>query len=160
MEKIQYAMKSPVGTLYLVASQETLHGVYFKKQNIALVKSLRSSIPSEKILSETVRQLEEYFAGKRKEFDITFELAGTRFQKQVWKELYKIPYGKTMAYKDLAARIKNPKAVRAVGSANGRNPVCIIIPCHRVIAADGTIGGYGGGIDIKQQLLKLEGAGL
>jgi len=114
-------------------------------------------MPAEKILRETVRQLQEYFAGRRTQFDIVLGLAGTSFQKQVWKELSKIPFGKTVAYKDIAGRIKNPKAVRAVGSANGKNPVSIIIPCHRVIAADGTMGGYGGGLTVKQQLLKLEG---
>jgi methylated-DNA-[protein]-cysteine S-methyltransferase len=157
MEKIQYEMTSPVGPLYLVASKDALHGLFFRKQHMTLVKSLGSSTPEEKILSQTVRQLEEYFAGRRKQFDITLDLAGTSFQKRVWKELAQIPFGKTVAYKDIASKIKNPKAVRAVGSANGKNPVSIIIPCHRVIAADGTMGGYGGGINIKQQLLKLEG---
>ena len=84
-------------------------------------------------------------------------MAGTAFQKKVWQELYKIPFGKTAAYKDIAKGIKNAKAVRAVGSANGKNPICVIIPCHRVIAADGSIGGYSGGSDIKKKLLKLEG---
>jgi methylated-DNA-[protein]-cysteine S-methyltransferase len=101
--------------------------------------------------------LDEYFDGRRKRFDIPFSLSGTNFQKQVWKELSKIPFGKTVSYKDIARKIKNPKAVRAVGSANGKNPMCIIIPCHRVIAADGSIGGYSGGITNKQKLLRFEG---
>ena len=149
-------MKSKVGPLFLVASKDGLEGMHFNKQRVQLVKNLGSSKPEEKILKDAVGQVEEYFAGNRKQFNITFNLAGTPFQKQVWGELFKIPFGKTVAYKDIAKRIKNPKAVRAVGSANGKNPVCIIIPCHRVIAADGSIGGYAGGLDIKKKLLKLE----
>jgi methylated-DNA-[protein]-cysteine S-methyltransferase len=156
MDKIQYEMKSKVGPLYLVASKDGLEGMHFNKQRVPLVKKLASSKPEEKILKNAVGQVEEYFAGHRKQFDIAFNLAGTPFQKQVWQELFKIPFGKTVAYKDIAKKIKNPKAVRAVGSANGKNPVCIIIPCHRVIAADGSIGGYSGGLDIKKKLLRLE----
>jgi methylated-DNA-[protein]-cysteine S-methyltransferase len=157
MEQIQYQMKSKIGPLYIVASKDGFHGVFFNKQPIKLVKKLGMSKPEEKTLSKVVGQLEEYFAGQRKRFDLTFNLSGTHFQKQVWRELFKIPFGKTVSYKDIAQRIKNPKAVRAVGSANGKNPVCIIIPCHRVIAADGSIGGYSGGLHKKRQLLKLEG---
>ncbi len=157
MDKIQYEMKSTIGPLYLVASKEGLHGVFFRKRPIPIVENLGSVNPEEKILKETVRQLEEYFSGQRKTFDVSFNLVGTPFQKQVWAELSKIPFGKTVSYKDIASYIKNPKAVRAVGSANGKNPMSIIIPCHRVIAADGTLGGYGGGLTTKQQLLKLEG---
>lgn len=156
MDQIQYEMKSKVGPLYLVASKDGLDGMHFNKQRVKLVKKLGASKPEEKILKNAVGQVEEYFAGRRKQFDIAFNLAGTSFQKQVWRELFKIPFGKTVSYKDIAKRIKNPKAVRAVGSANGKNPVCIIIPCHRVIAADGSIGGYSGGLDKKRKLLKLE----
>ena len=157
MDQIQYEMKSVIGPLYIVASKDSLQGVFFKKQRPVLLKSLGSSKPEEKIVCETVKQLEEYFAGKRKQFDLAFDPEGTPFQKEVWRQLYKIPFGKTVAYKDIAVKIKNPKAVRAVGSANGKNRICIIIPCHRVIAADGSIGGYAGGLKIKRQLLKLEG---
>jgi methylated-DNA-[protein]-cysteine S-methyltransferase len=157
MGPMQYVMKSKVGPLYLVASKDGLQGVSFNKKRIRSAKVLGSSKPEEKILSKTAKQLKEYFAGRRKQFEIPFNLSGTYFQKKVWKELSKIPFGKTLSYKDIARKIKNPKAVRAVGSANGKNPVCIIIPCHRVIAADGSIGGYSGGIKIKKQLLKLEG---
>jgi len=156
MDQIQYEMKSKVGTLYLVASKDGLEGMHFNKQRVQLVKKLGASKPEEKILKNAVGQVEEYFAGHRKQFDIAFNLAGTSFQKQVWRELFKIPFGETVSYKDIAKRIKNPKAVRAVGTANGKNPVCIIIPCHRVIAADGSIGGYSGGLDKKRKLLKLE----
>ena len=155
MDQIQYEIKSPLGPLFLVATSEGLKGLLFNKQGIKATKKLGVSKP-EKILSKAACQLEEYFAGKRRRFDIDFDLSGTAFQKKVWKELFKIPFGKTVSYKDIAQRIKNPKAVRAVGSANGKNPVCVIIPCHRVIAADGSMGGYSGGLDIKRKLLKLE----
>ena len=153
--QIQFKKESPIGPLYLVASPQGLQGVFFNKQRFLVLKVLGEK-QEEKIIRTTARQLDEYFSGTRKKFDIPFDLSGTPFQRQVWMELFKIPFGKTVAYKDIAARINNPKAVRAVGSANGKNPVCIIIPCHRVIAADGSIGGYSGGLHIKRQLLKLE----
>lgn len=156
MNLVQYKMASSIGPLYLVASRKGLQGIYWHKQPLHLVKSLDRSCAEEKLLDDTCRQLAEYFGGKRKRFDIPVDLKGTAFQKQVWQELAKIPFGQTLSYNEVAKRIKNPKAVRAVGSANGKNPVCIIIPCHRVIAADGSIGGYAGGINIKQQLLALE----
>jgi len=101
-------------------------------------------------------QLDEYFEGKRKIFSITINLIGTEFQKMVWKELAKIPYGSTICYGELANRIGNPKASRAVGAANGKNPIPIIIPCHRVIGKDGRLVGFGGGIPVKKHLLQLE----
>jgi methylated-DNA-[protein]-cysteine S-methyltransferase len=153
----QYKMSSPIGALYLVASPQGLQGIYWEKQSAKLVKSLDRSRAEERILDDAGRQLTEYFEGRRKSFDIPLDVEGTVFQRQVWQELSRIPFGKTVSYSDVAKKIKNPRAVRAVGSANGKNPVCIIVPCHRVIAANGTIGGYAGGIGIKQQLLKLEG---
>ena len=102
------------------------------------------------------KQLQEYFRGKRTVFDLPLQAAGTEFQVSVWKALLKIPYGQTRSYKEIAEKIKRPKAVRAVGGANGSNPVPIIIPCHRVISHDGTLGGYSAGLDIKTQLLELE----
>ena len=101
-------------------------------------------------------QLEEYFAGRRQCFDVPLELEGTRFQKRVWEALTAIPYGETTSYGALAGALGNPRAVRAVGRANGANPVAIIVPCHRVIAADGTLCGYGGGLERKRFLLDLE----
>lgn len=106
------------------------------------------------------QQLEEYFAGKRKQFDIPLAPEGTPFQQKVWKQLQRIPFGKTASYKDIAVKIKNPGAVRAVGSANGANPLPIVIPCHRIINANGAIGGYSAGLSIKRQLLKIEGISL
>ncbi|MDP3832259.1 MAG: methylated-DNA--[protein]-cysteine S-methyltransferase [Ignavibacteriaceae bacterium] len=102
-------------------------------------------------------QLKEYFAGQRKKFSVKVDLSGTQFQLRVWKELTKIPYGKTISYKQLAIKTGDAKAVRAVGGANGSNPIPIIIPCHRVINANGELGGYSGGLDIKSTLLTLEG---
>ncbi len=105
---------------------------------------------------DAVHQLDEYFAGERKAFDLPLELVGTDFQRAVWLALAAIPYGETISYRELAALVGRPRAVRAVGQANGANPVPIVLPCHRVIAADGTIGGYGGGVDLKRRLLALE----
>lgn len=108
------------------------------------------------LIKETKRQLDEYFAGKRKEFDIPTRLEGTEFQKRVWEELRKIPYGKTVTYKDIAETVGCPKGFRAVGLANNRNPISIIYPCHRVIGSNGSLTGYGGGLDVKEKLLELE----
>ena len=103
-------------------------------------------------------QLKEYFAGTRKEFDVPLDIKGTDFQKRVWNELQKIPYGKTISYKTLSEKLGDVKAIRAVGKANGQNPIAIIIPCHRVIGANGNLVGYAGGLAIKEKLLHLEGA--
>jgi len=103
-------------------------------------------------------QLREYFAGTRKVFDIPLDIDGTDFQKTVWNELLKIPYGKTISYKTLSEKLGDVKAIRAVGKANGQNPIAIIIPCHRVIGSDGSLTGYAGGLAIKEKLLHLEGA--
>lgn len=149
-------MNSEIGPLFLVASEKGLQGVLWEKQNAPLVKSLNSQAQEIQILSQAKSQLEEYLSGKRKAFELPFDVEGTPFQKQVWKELSKIPYGKTVSYRELAQRIKREKAVRAVGTANGKNPLCIIVPCHRVIAADGSLGGYSGGLKLKQKLLELE----
>ena len=108
------------------------------------------------LIKETKRQLDEYFAGKRKEFDIPTRLEGTEFQKRVWEELRKIPYGKTVTYKDIAEAVGCPKGFRAVGLANNRNPISIIYPCHRVIGSNGSLTGYGGGLDVKEKLLEME----
>lgn len=108
------------------------------------------------LLNEAFRQLREYAEGKRKDFDLPLGPQGTAFLRKVWEELRRVPYGKTASYKEIAERIGRPGACRAVGQANHRNPIAIFIPCHRVIAADGTLGGYGGGLDMKRRLLDLE----
>ncbi len=110
------------------------------------------------ILDEAFRQLNEYLGGTRKVFDLDLELNGTSFQKDVWKALMEIPYGKTVSYSDIAKTSGHPEAVRAVGNAVGKNPIPLIIPCHRVIRSDGSIGGYALGTELKEKLLKLEGA--
>jgi methylated-DNA-[protein]-cysteine S-methyltransferase len=156
MDPIQYEMRSPAGPLYLVAGSKGLQGIFWQKQPVRCVQNLDPKRAEDRPIIKVVKQLKEYFAGKRKEFDIDLNFTGTVFQNRVWKALSEIPFGKTVAYKDIAKKIKNPKAVRAVGTANGRNPFCIIVPCHRVIAADGSIGGYGGGISVKRQLLDIE----
>lgn len=108
------------------------------------------------LLKEAFRQLQEYIRGERKDFDLPLDPQGTAFLRKVWEELRRIPFGKTASYKNIAERVGSPKAFRAVGQANHRNPIAIFIPCHRVIAADGSLGGYGGGLDMKQRLLELE----
>lgn len=113
---------------------------------------------SSDIIIRTTAELDEYFAGRRKTFDIPTVFTGTAFQNTVWTELTKIPYGTTISYGELARRIHNPKAVRAVAAANAVNPISIIVPCHRVIGSDNSLTGYGGGLDVKKMLLKIENA--
>ena len=156
MNRSQWRMKSKIGTLYLVASEKGLQGIFFKKQKTAMTKSLNEKKAAVRVLAKAAAQLKEYFDGKRKTFKLPLDAEGTPFQKNVWKTLSRIPYGKTYSYKDVAGRIRNPKAMRAVGSANGKNPLCIIVPCHRVIANDGSLGGYSAGLGIKIKLLALE----
>jgi methylated-DNA-[protein]-cysteine S-methyltransferase len=153
--QIQYKMESKVGPIYLISSDNGILGIHWKKQKTPFVKSLESKQPAVKIIVKMIKQLEEYFEGQRKSFDIKTDINGTDFQKKVWNELSKIPYGKTLSYKDVATKI-NSKAYRAVGSANGKNPLSIIVPCHRVISNDGGLGGYAGGLPIKTKLLQLE----
>lgn len=156
MNLAQWKIESLIGPLYIVASEKGLKGIHFKKQKVTIPTSLSESKIEVKNLKQAVRQITEYFDKKRKQFDLPLDIEGTAFQKKVWNQLSKIPYGKTVSYKDVAVKIKNEKAVRAVGTANGRNPICIVVPCHRVIAADGTLGGYTGGLHIKTKLLALE----
>lgn len=153
-------MKSKICDLYLIASDKGLCAVEWNKQNIPMTKFLTDSGSQKnmqiQILKKTTTQLEQYFKGTRKKFELPVDIIGTDFQIQVWQALAQIPFGQTVSYSDIAKKIKNPKAVRAVGSANGKNPLAIIVPCHRVISADGTLGGYAGGLKIKKALLALE----
>jgi methylated-DNA-[protein]-cysteine S-methyltransferase len=128
-----------------------------KKQDKELLQAtkLHSNDP---YLFEVFNQLNEYFSGSRKKFDLPLDIDGTEFQKKVWNELKKIPYGKTKSYKYIAEKLGDVKAIRAVGKANGQNPVPILIPCHRVIGSNGKLTGYAGGLDIKEKLLKIEGS--
>lgn len=149
--------KSPVGELLLISDGEFLTGLYM--ENSAHPVEMQSEwVESENIpvFQKTVEQLTEYFNGVLTSFDLLLKTQGTVFQEKVWTALRKIPYGETISYQELATRIGNPKAFRAVGLANGRNPISIIVPCHRVIGANGDLVGYGGGLDRKAQLLELE----
>lgn len=142
----------PIGTLTLTASNSALTGVEFGR----VEHEELNHVPSE-LLIEAAHQLSEYFAGKRQSFDLPLAPEGTPFQQQVWQALQAIPFGETRSYGDLAASIGKPGAARAVGRANNRNPLSILIPCHRIIGADGALVGYGGGLTIKRRLLELEG---
>jgi methylated-DNA-[protein]-cysteine S-methyltransferase len=150
--------ESPIGPLLIAGDQEGVRHICFPRNGKA-VKPERDWIESNSgAVAQTVAQLREYFAGRRVEFDLPLAPQGTRFQLAVWRELQRIPYGQTISYGELARRIGNPKASRAVGSANGANQIPIVIPCHRVIAAGGKLGGFGGGLPVKEALLALEGA--
>lgn len=158
MTTSQIAMDSPIGTLYLTASAQGLRSIHWKAgADWQCGQAESSSGEINAILKQAVSELREYFAGTRTEFNVPLDLQGTEFQRQVWGELIHIPFGSTQSYGGIARRLNNPKAVRAVGSANGRNPIPIVVPCHRVIASDGSLGGYAGGLKMKAQLLKLEG---
>lgn len=154
----QWEMESHIGSFFLVASEKGLKSLLWKKSSVPFAVSLNEVHPAIQILNHTLAQLQEYFLGKRQQFDIPLDMNGTVFQKRVWKQLLQIPYGETRAYKDIAQMLGNEKASRAVGMANAKNPISIIVPCQRVIAANGTLGGYAGGLDIKAQLLHLENA--
>jgi methylated-DNA-[protein]-cysteine S-methyltransferase len=157
MEQTQRKINSRIGPLYLVASEKGLQGVFWTKQRFPMVtdESERKSL----ILKKAELQLEEYLSGKRKDFDLPLDPRGTEFQKRVWEQLTKIPYGQTRSYKDIAKALNQESASRAVGSANGQNPLSIIVPCHRVISSNGSLGGYAGGLGIKEALLSLEKKG-
>ncbi len=147
---------SPVGPLTLVAQDEILTGVYFSGHDPAPNQAFGPA-DSDALLRQTETELNEYFAGERKVFTVPRRGQGTPFQQQVWAELEKIPYGTVISYAELAKRVGNPGGSRAVGGANGRNPISIIVPCHRVTQSDGSLGGFGGGLPTKRFLLELEG---
>lgn len=148
-------MDSPVGELTLLASKSGLAGVYFEERcEIPWVAGKNS------FLVQAERELREYFDGGRKDFEVALDAVGTDFQKAVWGELSRIPFGEVVSYLNIAQGIENPKAVRAVGLANGANPISIIVPCHRVIGANGKLTGYGGGLERKRKLLMHESAGI
>ena len=148
---------SPVGPLLLAADDTGLRHIEFRDNRHPANHADWHGGDNE-ILHATALQLGEYFAGQRRSFDLPLSLQGTEFQLRVWRELAHIPYGETISYAQLAKRLGNPNGTRAVGAANGRNPLPIVLPCHRVIGADGAMVGFGGGLPIKQALLRLEGA--
>jgi len=147
----QYIYNSPIGPLIIEENENAITGLYFHAGNEPSAQE-----PPEGILLQCVKELEEYFHKERREFTVPVRLSGTEFRKKVWKELSNIPYGKTISYKALAEAIGNPAAVRAVGGANHHNPVSIIVPCHRVIGASGSLTGYGGGLWRKEWLIEHE----
>lgn len=155
-DKVQTKYQSKIGSLYLVASPKGMVGVYWHKQTFKLSSKLHSDHVAENHLIQAIQQLGEYFEGRRTTFTVPLDLQGTDFQKSVWKQLTKIPYGATVSYSQIAKQIKKPAAVRAVGAANGKNPLCVLIPCHRVIGSNGSLTGFSGGLEIKKKLLEFE----
>lgn len=153
-------MPSPVGQLTLVARNGKLGAVLWEteRDNRVRLGELHEANDSP-VLLETERQLAEYFAGTRNRFELELDFDGTDFQKQVWQALLTIPFGQTRSYSQIARQIGNPNAVRAVGAANGRNPISIIAPCHRVVGASGALTGFAGGLEAKRYLLTLEDRG-
>ena len=150
-------IKSPIDDLMLVADASALTGVYFAGYDHTPVASNRWTLNAQHpVLRQAAKQLQEYFAGKRKSFSLPLRLDGTDFQKRVWREIALIPYAETITYSDLAKRVGAPEAIRAAGTSTGRNPVSIIIPCHRVMGKNGAMRGYAGGLERKRYLLELE----
>lgn len=154
---VHMLMDSPIGTLTLVADGAGLCSIDFPPP-ASPPPGVAWRDGDGGVLADARSQLEEYFAGTRRDFDLRLSPHGTDFQRQVWAALAAIPYGRTWSYRDIAHRIGRPTATRAVGAANGRNPLPIVVPCHRVIGANGTLTGFGGGLPIKAFLLRLEGA--
>ncbi len=148
---------TPVGPLAVAVTERGLARLEFDRGQIP-ARDNHTWIESEEKTSACRRQLEEYFSGARREFDLPLDLRGTDFEKRCWQALLAIPYGETRSYGDIARAIGSPKAFRAVGLANHNNPIAIVVPCHRVLGSNGGLTGYGGGLEVKQKLLRLEGA--
>lgn len=150
-------MKSPVGELKLVASEKGLAAILWENESLKRVPlNYLKEDKNNPILLETEKQLNDYFSGTLKHFSLQLDVTGTPFQQKVWNALSTIPFGETRSYAQIAGQIGNPKAVRAVGAANGKNPVSIVVPCHRVIGSNGTLTGFAGGLEIKAFLLGIE----
>jgi methylated-DNA-[protein]-cysteine S-methyltransferase len=164
MNTIFYSeLDTPIGALQLRGTLQGLTGIFMENHRHGPIDGYLGCQRDDQLFEEARRQLADYFAGRRRTFDFPIDrdgLGGTAFQRRVWGELEKIGYGETISYGELAVRIENPKAVRAVGLANGRNPLSIVVPCHRVIGANGTLTGYGGGLERKRWLLDFERGGL
>ncbi len=154
-------MDSPVGRLTLVGSDDGLAAILWENDRPGRVRlNIAAEDRDHAVLLEAERQLREYFAGRRKQFELPLAPAGTPFQQKVWDALLKIPFGETRSYSQIARQIGHPGAARAVGAANGRNPLSIVAPCHRVIGSTGKLTGFAGGLETKSHLLTLEGAGV
>ena len=158
MNVLTTTIDSPVGPLFLAADAQGLRAIEFRDNRHPVRRGDGWREGDSPLLRQARAQLGEYFAGRRRGFDLPLAPQGTPFQQSVWMALATIPYGQTTSYTGLAARVGRPTAMRAVGAANGRNPLPIVLPCHRVIGADGSLTGFGGGLPTKQFLLKLEGA--
>jgi methylated-DNA-[protein]-cysteine S-methyltransferase len=155
---VRKIVDSPVGPLTLVATDEGLAAILWERDRPARVRlNIEREDNRHPMLLETERQLREYFAGQRRQFDIPLDVDGTPFQRKVWTALRTIPFGETRSYGQIASQIGHPAASRAVGAANGRNPLSIVAPCHRVIGSTGKLTGFAGGLDVKAKLLALEG---
>ena len=148
-------LDSPIGRIRMVSDGEHLTAIQFGNMKSATIAGNERSDP---ILKACSQQLKEYFTGKRRNFELPLSPSGTQFQQRVWDSLKAIPYGELRSYRDIAEGLHQPKAVRAVGAANGRNPLPIVVPCHRVIGSNGSLTGFSGGLEAKRMLLKLEGA--
>jgi methylated-DNA-[protein]-cysteine S-methyltransferase len=160
MSLVRKTVASPVGELTLVASDEGLVAILWENDRPGRVAlGPLADAPDHPILAATERQLAEYFAGARRTFDVPLDFRGPEFQQSVWRALLTIPFGETRSYGQIARQIGQPTASRAVGAANGRNPISIIAPCHRVVGANGALTGFAGGLEAKRLLLDLEGAG-
>lgn len=160
-EYVAKIVDSPVGKLTLIASDHGLAAILWEHDDPRRVPlEVVAAAPDHPILVEAARQLDEYFAGARRVFDLPLDVAGTAFQQKVWRALLTIPFGETRSYGQIANQIGHPSAVRAVGAANGRNPISIVAPCHRVIGSNGRLTGFAGGLPAKAHLLALEGAQL
>src|SRR6266853_1106000 len=149
-------LDTPIGRLLIAGDDDAVRRIEFPKDGKTGRPEAEWEESARGAVGEAIRQLREYFAGLRSEFELPLAPEGTEFQRTVWNRLREIPYGETISYGELAKRVGNPKASRAVGAANGQNPIPIVIPCHRVIAGDGTLGGFGGGLSTKEKLLSLE----
>lgn len=149
-------LDTPIGSILIAGDTEAIRRIAFPKNGKPVRPEPGWEHSARGPVGEAIRQLREYFAGRRTGFDLPLAPEGTPFQRAVWRQVQEIPYGGTISYGELARRVGNPKASRAVGSANGANPIPIVIPCHRVIGADGKLGGFGGGLPVKQALLELE----
>jgi methylated-DNA-[protein]-cysteine S-methyltransferase len=158
MTDIYRRIASPVGTLTLVASDDCLVAIAWQSEADAAPFGAVPEAAPHPVLDEAERQLRAYFAGERRDFDLPLDFRGTDFQRQVWHALLAIPFGETRSYRDIAIHLGRPNATRAVGAANGRNPIPIVAPCHRVIGANGSLTGFGGGLENKAFLLDLERA--
>ena len=149
--------ESPYGEIMVAASERGLTGVYFNRQKYQPRRDAEwKPDPKHPVLKAAKKQLKEYFAGKRREFELPLDPAGTAFQRSVWKAIARVPYGKTISYGELAKRSGFPEGPRAAGAATGRNPIGIVVPCHRIVGANGSLTGYAGGLDRKRALLQLE----